>query len=283
MKKLLLGIVVFLLVNACNLQPKENPEALARVGDEYLALSTLADLGLENAGPEDSSRIVNAYINNWIRKQTFLQHAKENLSAEQLTDIDEKVNDYQLSLMTHLFENEMVLQTLDTLVSEQEIVAYYESHQDDFTVNKPIFKFLSLKKDAPFESINEIDDWIDEYVNEGNDVQLKEYCAYNAVSCFLDVNTWHTTDTFYETIEQQESNSNVSLRLNRLFQVETEEYNYLYKLIESKVSGTYPVEFVAEDIRRILLRSREQELIETLRNKIFERAKQNNEIEVYEE
>lgn len=278
-----LPIVFFLLLFSCdNLQPRDKQDSLARVGKTFLPQTELTKLGLQETNPEDSTRIVDAYINNWIRQEAYLQYAKTQLTEAQLADISKKVEDYQQSLFTHLFESQMIAEKLDTAITQQQIEEYYNAHQQDFTVNEPVLRFILIKKDKAFTDREEITSFIDEFLENGNDAQLKEYCTYNAVFCNLSADKWLTQSAFYETFGDAFSKQNIKLNSKKLQAVENQDYYYLCKILEQKNTGIYPIEFVEEEIKKNMIRKRENEFVENLRNQIIDRAKQNNEIEIYE-
>lgn len=276
-------IGISFLISCQYLQPKEESRKLARVGENYLYEKDLVNLGLSDIPPDDSVKLVNNYIDNWIRKQSLLQNARENLTNEQLLELDTKVSDYRESLLSFLYESQILEQKLDTVVARTEIVEYYEQHQEDFAIVEPIIKFFSIKNNKEFNDIRQINSWLTEYLEEGNDSELKEYCSFEAITCFFEMDDWVKFTYFYETLGTTESStSEIPLTLNRLFKYEDDSYFYLYKILEIQREGVYPLKFVEEQIESLIVRKREQEFLENLRNSIYETAKRNNEIEIYE-
>ena len=54
---------------------RELPEPIARVNDHYLYISDIEGMISTDASPEDSASMMNAYVNNWIRKQLLIDDA----------------------------------------------------------------------------------------------------------------------------------------------------------------------------------------------------------------
>ena len=60
-------------------------------------------------------------------------------------------------------------------------------------------------------------------------------------------------------------------------------YLYLFKIDKYKISDeTSPLEFVKDDIKNIILNKRRVDLAKNLENGIYERAKENEDFEIFE-
>ena len=282
-KQIILLLLLAVSFYSCHyLEPKEQPEPIARVGEVYLPKTVILNLGTEELSEEDSTNVVNNFIDNWIEKQVLLQNASENLSLEETSEVEKKVLDYKESLLSHLYETRLVQERVDTLVTENEMVSYYESHQEDFAVAEPIVKFFMIKNDTEFRNSNEIVNWLSEYESNQNDAKLTEYCSLQAITCYTDIEQWVAASQFYETLEANGSTTGIALRKGGLMKRKSENYFYLYKLFAVQENGVYPFEYVQQRIQEMIIRKRKQDFLEELHKNILESAKNNNEIEVYE-
>ena len=82
-------------------RPKSEP--VARVGDNYLYAQDLVKDMPMGLSPSDSGRLVDKYIDDWIKKQLLFIKANEELSISEI-NIDRKVEDYRYALIMHEFE-----------------------------------------------------------------------------------------------------------------------------------------------------------------------------------
>lgn len=280
MKRLSSLLVFIFLLSCSNLEPKNEDEKIARVDDQFLYKSDIQELGLTDETDIDSSQIVEAYINNWLRKQAYIQHAKNQLSADQINDINGKVNDYQESLYSNEYEKLMVESKLDTTFTTEQIETYYNKNSNDFLIQESIYRIIYIKKDKPFNNIKEIGGFLDKYLEEGNDSELNEYCLYNTITCSLDTQKWVKEKEILETFNIKKEY--LSNSVNSLIKLDSDDgYYYLYQIIEKKNKGVSPIELVEPTIKNILLKIREREFVEELRNEIFEQKKSENKIETY--
>ena len=82
---------------------------------------------------EDSVAFVNRYVEKWVHKQLKLHEAEELFSdAEQ--DIDSLVEEYRQALLIRKFDQHLIEERIDTLVTADQIAAYHREHASDFKV-----------------------------------------------------------------------------------------------------------------------------------------------------
>lgn len=288
--KFLPFICLFTTLIACDSGPikskKKSDLAIARVGDDYLYKEQLLGLGLDDMSVEDSTKVAETFVENWIRKQALVNNASKQLTSEELFEVNEKVSDYKESLVSFLYESSVVSKKLDTTVTVEAIEEYYNSHKKEFLVKKPIIKFLAVKGDHQFKNVNEISDWIEDFKEDGDDEAILEFCSYQTLSCQFNINNWVYLSDFYKIfgLDESTSQSKITLTKNRLKKYKDDKYNYLYEIFDYKGRNQhYPIEFVENQIKAKILRKREQLFLDELRETIYNNALANNEIEIYNE
>ena len=96
---------------------------------------------------EDSVAFVNRYVEKWVHKQLKLHEAEELFSdAEQ--DIDSLVEEYRQALLIRKFDQHLIEERIDTLVTADQIAAYHREHASDFKVNQTLVKGRIVRFDA---------------------------------------------------------------------------------------------------------------------------------------
>ena len=83
---------------------------------------------LLQAPPEDSAKLVEAYITSWIRKQLLIQEASRKIDINE-AQVERKILDYRYSIIAYEYQNYYVKQHLDTGVSNAEIEKYYKDNK----------------------------------------------------------------------------------------------------------------------------------------------------------
>ncbi len=280
-KNIVLLIIFTVALSSCSLfDGRRGDERVARVNNKYLYRSDIADLMAPGANPADSAIIVKRYIDNWIRQQIYLQEAESNMRRE-LFNFDRKIEDYRRSLVIFTYENELIAQKLDTVITEETMLEYYENHQDEFRLRDNIVKlnFVKLPVDAP--DINLVRRLIRSEDPEDLE-QLEEYCLNHAAGYFLDQESWFIFTDILREVPLNPTNHEAFLRNNTFVERNDQYYRYFLYLRDYKLEGSpSPLTFQAENIKAIILNHRKQELVNEFRQRIYLDAVKNDAFEIY--
>jgi hypothetical protein len=123
-------LLATLLLSACGTDDP-GQRVLAEAYGEKLWWSDLRPLVPVDADKEDSAAIVRRYVDNWARDQVMLHMAQENLDLDKL-NVEARIKDYRGSLITFAYEQALVEQNLDTVVSQAEVQDYYGKNLSNF-------------------------------------------------------------------------------------------------------------------------------------------------------
>jgi len=152
MRRVLAIITAVFALVACDMVSSiiHDDEVVARVGNEKLYLSEVNRYIPDFIAPEDSAALVQQYINSWATQMLYLQAAADSLSEEDV-DVSAELEDYRRSLIRYRYEQHYIANHLDTLVTDEQIQAYYESHQDAFLLERPLLRvrFADVMADSP--------------------------------------------------------------------------------------------------------------------------------------
>lgn len=276
----MLAIMVFVFpFQGCE-NSEFNKDAAARVGDKYLLTSEVTAMVPKGTNATDSLLITRNYINAWIRKQTVLQHAENNL-PEDLTDYENKLQDYRNSLVIYTYQKELVRQQLDTVVSEMEIAEYYEKNPVNFQLKENILLsdfVIADQEIADRERIKKLiisDSLLDHQ-------ELEEYCKEISADYFLDEDEWIFFNDLIKYIPIKTFNQEQFLANNRYVELSDSLRVYIMRIKDYKIKESLsPLDFERENIRMIILNKRKSLLIEQMENELFDQALKTNNIEIY--
>lgn len=146
MLRLRIRIILALLVSVFAAQSCEfvssflhDGEVVAKVGKYKLFREEVEAMIPAGVSAEDSLRIAEGYINSWATDRVFLSKAEEMLpKAEQ--DLKKELEQYKNALLKYRYEQQCIDEKLDTAVSEEQIVEYYENHSENLRLSYPIVK-----------------------------------------------------------------------------------------------------------------------------------------------
>src|SRR5208283_4358284 len=88
--------------------------------------------------------VARSYIDAWIHQRLVINQAEKNLTSDQM-NFSQQLDDYKNSLIIYTYENELVRQKLDTLVTDEDIENYYNANQQNFLLKDNIVQLQYVK------------------------------------------------------------------------------------------------------------------------------------------
>ncbi len=296
MNKLIILFIALTLLGAC--QEKNLPSFLrfknqkteegtvktpvARVYDNYLYLQDLEGIVDVNANQVDSANIINRYIDSWIRKQLLIAEAAAQIDFDE-AELERKILDYRYALMVYEYEKIYVNQRVETEIPESEIRAYYQENKDNFDLKQNIIKgiFAKVPKEAP--RVGRLQKLFQGKLSEEIREEIKSYCLSFATSYSLDDSIWYDfEDVIKNTPLVSIPNKVQFLKENEFIETSDDIYVYFVKVTDYKITDQIsPIEFVSDDIVKIITNKRKVALTKKLEEEIFSEASENKEFEIY--
>lgn len=283
MRQLLIFLIV--LTSGCEFfKPKgEDPaEApVAKVLDTYLYPSDLAGLIPASISHDDSIKLTEKYVEDWVKKQLMIDQAQQVMDYNE-AEIERKVLDYRYALMVHSFEKRYIDKNLNLAVDSQEVETYYREKADNFLLKQNIVRclFAQIPKTAP--DLNSFRRNFKAFP-DGNKEDLMRYASQHAHKSFLEDSTWVIFEDLihYTPLESIDGKSQF-LEKNSYSETSDDQYFYFLNILEYKISDEVsPLEFIRENIETIIVNKRKLALKKELEEKIYEEAERNKLFEIY--
>lgn len=281
MRKLGLLLVVLLLAAGCGKLVRQSERiVVAECYNDKLYADELEGLIPPSAGKLDSLAQVEAFIDSWVRRKILVHQAEMNLPPSEL-DFTKQLQDYRNSLVIFAYESQLIDQYLDTVVSQDEIAAYYEDHKENFQVRSTMVRVVYVildrdsKQEKEFKKLLSDRDTLDM-------AHLDALASHHAKYASLDVDNWVRLDDFLAIVPVEIYNHESFLRKNRFVSFEKDNFLYMVRfedyLLEKSVS---PIEIEETGIRNIILLKRQKDLIEHMHSDLYEQAKKERVFEIY--
>ena len=164
-----LTILSLLFFCSCNyLTQDASIIPIARVNDSYLYNEDIIDLISENTTKDDSTLIVNNFINRWATKQLLIDQSMINLSQEKQDFFNEMVSQYKTDLYTEAYKSSIISKQLDTVILKKgewlEVgkVNWKKntcSLVEATSVNPNVYEDIDLDLVESWEDVSEVDTW----------------------------------------------------------------------------------------------------------------------------
>jgi hypothetical protein len=277
---LIAGILLAGMVSCNYFQGKSEEEAVARVFDSYLYRSDLDDAIPDGTSAQDSQAIARSFIDSWIRNKLMLTRAEEALTEEQ-EDVEKKIEEYRSSLLIYSYRQKLLQQKMDTVVTENEILNYYNENSNNFILKGDIVKAIFTKVALSAPNIGDVRAWTRTPSAENLD-KLEKYSVNYAEKFDVFNNSWVYFSTLMEQVPMTIRQPSSYLRYNRNLETSDSLYHYFVHLSDYKIEGDIsPIELVEDDIRSILLNKRKIKFYNELEQQVYSEGANRNQFEIY--
>ena len=251
---------------------------LARVYNKSLYIKDLEGMFPPGTSAYDSSLITNAYTQRWVRDAVLLYEAENNLPKD--LNIDRLVRDYRSSLVRNNYEQVLLEQLMETEISKEELANFYDKNKIQYQLDNPIVKanvvvvpkIISVRDSLKYLWKNATDD---------NLARLKNICEEYELSHILDGSKWNEWENLAIYLPRNIGFEAFS-RKGKDFSIQDGEFEVWVKILDSrKPQEIPPIEYVEEQLKRMLLLSRKTKLLEEKKEDMFDIAKRKGQIEIF--
>lgn len=271
-----------LIVCSCNyFKPQQKPQSIAREGKSYLYKSDIATLVPAGTSKEDSILLVRDFIDRWASQKLLIDAAEKNLTDAEKATYNSLIKQYKVDLYTRAYIEEVVKNTVDTIVSEAELKEYYKENKENFKTNGSLvrLRFINLSKDNPrFETIRS------KFFNYNKkDKNFWKTYALQFKSFAMNDTVWVDISQVYAKLPViNAENRDKMIRPGKEIQIEDKKGIYLIKVSnvidKNQIS---PFEYIKSTLKEVLLNKRKLELIKKFEKDITNDAIKNNDYEIY--
>jgi hypothetical protein len=242
---------------------------VAEVGGKILYYDEMPKLIQPGSSAADSLAILQNYIHSWARKELLFLKAEENLSDAGKNEIESELREMRANLVIYEYQRQMMLEKMDTVITENEMESYYATNEKKFTVSSNIVKalFIKVPRDVPnLDRIRSLSRSADQ-----SDFQQLESICYQFAEKFDDFREeWVTMDRLMIELPQDIVNQDEFLKYNTWYETSDSSSVYIITFRDYRLRyALAPYEYVKNDIKNIILNNRRFEFLQSLENGIY--------------
>jgi hypothetical protein len=282
MNKTILLIWSLLLLAGCKNNPNQTKRvAVAEVGKVILYYDEMPKLIQRGVNESDSAALFQNYINKWAKRQLLLQKAEDNLSPDLKDEITKQLEETRSNLVIYQYQRQMMLEKLDTVLTDTELENYYSANENSFILSSNIVKALFIKLPLEIPDLNKIR--LLARSNDQNDLQVLESDCYQFAEKFDDFNEeWVPMGRLSVELPQNIENEENFLKRNTFFETSDSSSVYLVSIRDYRLrSSLAPFEYVKDDIKRVIWNTRRFDFLQSLENGIYNDALKENSFKIY--
>ena len=274
--------LLILFVSSCQLKEVSSDKIVARVNNQYLYASEVNDHIRANLSSADSTSMAKNYINAWVKEQLLLEKAVFNLNPSQQTSLENLIRQYRNDIFIKTYQEEWLKSRMDTLVTPQEIEAYYKENKQNFKLHQDLVRGRYVQ--LPLANFNKAS--VSRALRRFNDSDRNylDSISLQFNSAYLNDSVWFRPQAFFNRINRSSPQEyDRYLKSKRFFEIEDSIDLYLVFVEEVRLRNEIaPLSHINPTLKQILLNKRKLETMRQFDNDILEEAIKNKTLEIYE-
>ena len=252
-------------------------EIIAIVNTDKLFREDLKGFLPRNISRVDSLILVKSFIQDWAVKKLLLDAAANNNTQESLKSINNLVQDYKESLLINNFKEALIKQQLDTIISDDEVEAYYLINNENFKLNEVLVKSKYLYFDASVINKKEIVKFFKSEEIEDAEELERQQLSFKMYQ--LNDSIWTELDKILLKLPFSKENL---LKKSKFIQKQDSLGLYLVAIKDVlRRNDIAPLSYIKPTIKEMILHKRKIELIRDIEKIIVKDATKNNNFKIY--
>ncbi len=277
---ILVALVVFLGGCSGN-KSEESRIAVAKAGDKILYYDQIPDLIQEGMSKTDSTAAIQGYIRRWARKELMCVKAEQNLTNEYKAEVNRQLDEMRDNLLIHQYQQQMIIQRLDTTVSDNELQEYYVSNMNTFSLTANIVKALFIKIPVTAPDIDNVRRWY-KSSNSEDMRKLETYCYQFAVQYDDFYEEWIPFTHLLMLVPLECEDQEAWLAAHEYQELKDSNFYYFILIRDFKLRRTIaPFEYISDQVKTIILNNRRNDFLQKLEDGIYNEAVRDNTLKIY--
>ena len=145
-----LALITIALCSCGNDTETDGGTPVVKVYGHTLYVDDVEHIVPDGLSPADSAQFVADYAKRWAEEILFYEKAKSNVADDGM--IEKLVEDYRKNLVINYYQNRLIDEHLDGIISDDSVRAYYGRNHESLRIDRPVMKgvFIKLRKDSRY-------------------------------------------------------------------------------------------------------------------------------------
>ncbi|MDP5077429.1 MAG: hypothetical protein NWQ19_05010 [Nonlabens sp.] len=281
MNKIITGIAVIFLLQSCSyFKNTGNTDGFVTLEGYSLSKDEIAALLPDNYTPEDSAKIVDAFIDQWALDRLIFERSKDNIAKDDQEKLDELVEKYRIELYSQTYLQDLTLQKLDTALSNNAIIKYYGDNKQQFRLSEDLIKFKYVHLTTTLNNVAQVE----RLFNSNSKASKRELdsMSVNFKGAFLNDSIWNRKGALLERVSRiTPDNENSYIIAGRYSKLEDSVSVYLVRVNDVLKRGEIaPLDFIKPTVREVLLNKNKLRYLKKIQNEILDDAKSSDKLKI---
>jgi len=216
-----------------------------------------------------------------VKRQVIVSTAKGDSSID-LSVINRKVDRLKQDLIIHAYNNSFIEKNLDTIISPEDVLRYYDNHKQSFILKEKFIKGYFIQISNTNTQLNFIKSLF--YRSDTKSVKkFQELAQAEAINYYFSLNHWEKLNALLVNTPFFQDKKNVeSIIRNKQLIRKINDKTFFFKITDMKSEGEIsPIDIQRETIKNILLNQRKQKVIKELSENLYKQATKNRAYKIY--
>ena len=281
---IVVAAVVAVTVGSCRRLPSylTGERIVARVGKSELTATEVGSAVPASLTGADSVAYAELYVDRWVRRILKVREGEE-LFSESAGDIERQVEEYRQSLLVRRVDQYYVERsTTDTLITDDEVKAYYDAHRSDFKLDRTLVRGRMVRFPESYRRQAQLLSLMSSPSKE-KQRDFEEICTKNDFYLSDNRETWVDFADFMSELPVTGSYGATLLKTTgKVLNLHDAQSGYYVEITDVLRAGDLaPFERAEQTIRRILYNARRNDIIRAHEEELIEAAEQQRDIRIY--
>lgn len=270
MNKFLYIFSVVLCLISCDTQTKYDGSIVVEINGVKLSKTEVLSTLPTNISSADSTRMVDEYVENWVKRRLLLQKAELNIGNN--AEIRVLIDKYKEQLLIENYLQVLVEQKAEIEATEEQISAFYEENKEHYNLSENLAKgiFVVVPIDASNKDVLKTllkDEIIDK-------TAIEVYCLQNAAKVDFFTEDWVPFRLIKQHLPETNTNESQVLKSKIFYEVDDSLFHYILKIDEYKLEGdTPPLNYIKTELEEYLLNTNKVTYLQKMEEDLYEDAK----------
>lgn len=269
----LAAVLLLMLLCQCRkaeVQADPGRTVLVSIDGNFLYEDELISVIPTDLTPEDSALFAQRFIRNWTSDMLLYRNALRNIGDTK--EIDNLVENYRKALVVQKYERSLMDQKLSKTVTAQEIESFYNENSSLFVLQEPVIKGLLLKIPLSAPNLSRMRELYRKTDDESFD-EIEKYGVRYAVRYEFFYDTWVPVSDVEMLLPGMDTSLERTLASTDHLEIKDSEFIYFLNVSEFVERGSVkPLEQAYDEIRKLLINSRQVEFIQQVKNELYDDA-----------
>lgn len=263
----------FFVFESCRSEVKER-EYIAQVYNERLYKEDIPkDI------QEDKMKL-DIYVEQWVETQILYYQARTETRIDE-DAILQQVDEFKRELYYYHLEEILLKDKLDTNISEQEVLNYYNQNKDEFLLKDFLVKVLYLKVGVDAPDLNKIKR---SYLlkNPKDIEEIIQYAKIYSSNFYYDEENWIYFDDILKEVPLKDIAKERFITQRKKLYFDDGNYVYFLNILDYKLKDAVsPLSFERDNIRKKILNIRQKKLRQEIKKEIITKEYEKGNVTIH--